>query len=116
MSLGDRIMAFDEKLASRVRGQLEGRAGIVEKKMFGGLAFLLHGNMSAGVHRDELIVRIAPEATDAALQDPGVRVFDITGRSMRGWLLVGDAGIKDSSSLASWINRAIEYASSLPRK
>jgi TfoX-like protein len=109
-------MAFDEKLAGSVRKQLGGRAGLTEKKMFGGLAFLINGNMSVGIHGGELIVRIAPETTDAALKEPGARLFDITGRPMRGWLLVGGPGIKDSKSLAKWVGRGVEYAASLPKK
>ena len=109
-------MAFDERLANRVRKQLDGTAGLVEKKMFGGIAFLIHGNMSVGVHGDELIVRIAPEATDAALKEPGARLFDITGRPTKGWLLVGSAGTKDPKSLAKWIRRGAGYAASLPKK
>jgi TfoX/Sxy family transcriptional regulator of competence genes len=109
-------MAFDEKLASTVRKQLGGRAGLTEKKMFGGLAFLINGNMSVGIHGGELIVRIAPETTDAALKEPGARLFDITGRPMKGWLLVGGAGIDDAKSLAKWVRRGVEYAAALPKK
>jgi TfoX/Sxy family transcriptional regulator of competence genes len=109
-------MAFDEKLAMSVRKQLVGQRGLTEKKMFGGLAFLINGNMSVGIHRDALIVRIAPGAADAALKEPGARVFDITGRPMKGWLLVGGAGIEDARSLAKWVRRGVEYAASLPRK
>ena len=109
-------MAFDEALASRVREQLAHRIGLVEKKMFGGLAFLINGNMSVGIHGDELIVRIDPEATDAALREPGVRLFDITGRPMKGWLLVGGTAVAEPKSLGKWVRRGVEYASSLPRK
>ena len=109
-------MAYDEQLANSVRKQLGRKAGLVEKKMFGGLAFLINGNMSVGVHGNELIVRIAPEATDAALKEPGTRIFDITGRPMKGWLLVGGAGVKDPPSLTKWIRRGVDYASSLPKK
>jgi TfoX/Sxy family transcriptional regulator of competence genes len=87
-------MAFSEKLAARVRRVLQRhRRSISEKQMFGGLALLLRGNMCCGVHGDELIVRLAPEETDAALAEPGVRVFDLTGRAMKGWLLVGPRGL-----------------------
>ena len=84
--------------------------------MFGGLAFLINGNMSVGIHHDELIVRIAPEGSDAALKEPGARIFDITGRPMKGWLLVGAAGTRDPKSLAKWVRRGVEYAASLPKK
>jgi TfoX/Sxy family transcriptional regulator of competence genes len=109
-------MAYDEQLASAVRKHLGRRTGLVEKKMFGGLAFLINGNMSVGVHGNELIVRIPTESTDAALKEPGVRLFDVTGRPMKGWLLVGGAGIGDSASLSKWVRRGVEYASSLPSK
>jgi TfoX/Sxy family transcriptional regulator of competence genes len=109
-------MAFDEQLANSVRNQLGRKAGLVEKKMFGGLAFLINGNLSVGVHGNDLIVRVAPESTDAALKESGARVFDLTGRPMKGWLLVGGAGINDPASLAKWVRRGVEYASSLPRK
>jgi len=109
-------MAFDEQLASSVRRLIGRKAGLVERKMFGGLAFLINGNMSVGVHGSELIVRVAPELTDAALNEPGARLFDITGRPMKGWLLVGGAGLNDPSSLARWVRRGVDYASSLPNK
>lgn len=109
-------MAFDEQLAAKVRKELSGQPGIVEKKMFGGLAFLVNGNMSVGVYRDELIVRLAPEEAEAALKEPGARVFDITGRPMKGWLMVGGAGVEQSSSLAKWVRRGVGYAATLPKK
>ena len=109
-------MAFDEKLAERVRRQLGERNGLSEKKMFGGLAFLLHGNMSCGIHGNELIVRIDPETTEAALAERGTRIFDITGRPMKGWLLVGGPGLKNETELAKWVHRGLDYAASLPKK
>jgi hypothetical protein len=77
-------MAFDEELAARIRSHLGKRTGLVEKKMFGGVAFLLRGNMCCGVHRDALIVRLDPADTDRALSRPPARVFDLTGRPMKG--------------------------------
>lgn len=107
-------MAFDEQLASAVRTELSGRRGIVEKRMFGGVAFLVNGNMSIGVHKSELIVRLPPEEAAEALKEPGARVFDIAGRPMKGWLLIGSSGIK--KSLGAWVQRGVAYASSLPKK
>src|SRR2546428_9065770 len=107
-------MAFDEKLADRVRRQVGKRGGLSEKKMFGGLAFLVHGNMSCGIHGSELIVRIDPETTESALSEPGTRIFDMTGRPMKGWLLVGAAGLKDVKAVAQWDGRGLDYAASLP--
>ena len=109
-------MAFDEQLAESIRSLLGRKAGLVEKKMFGGVAFLINGNMSVGVHGKELIVRIDPKTTEAALKEPSVRIFDISGRPMKGWLLVGGAGVKDSASLAKWVRRGVDYAASLPKK
>lgn len=109
-------MAFDEALASRVRKKLRGRKDVVEKKMFGGVAFLLNGNMSVGVHGNELIVRVDPDETDKALKQLGVRIFDITGRPMKGWLLVGGPAIENQASLGTWITKGTEYAASLPKK
>jgi len=79
------IMAYDEKLAERMRKQLAGRAGVVGKHMFGGVVFLLNGNMCCGVHKQALMVRVEPADTDAALRKPHTRVFDLTGRPMMGW-------------------------------
>lgn len=81
-------MAFDEALASRIRDAVSGTDGLGEKRMFGGLAFLLSGNMCCGVHGDEPIVRFDPEQTEEALKQGPVRVFDLTGRPMKGWVLV----------------------------
>jgi TfoX/Sxy family transcriptional regulator of competence genes len=109
-------VAFDEHLAERVRRTIGERQGLSEKKMFGGLAFLLHGNMSCGIHRSELIVRIDAETTGAALREPGTRVFDITGRPMNGWLLVNASALGDDTALNKWIRRGLDYAATLPRK
>jgi hypothetical protein len=109
-------MAFDENLAERVRRQVGKRNGMSEKKMFGGLAFLLHGNMSCGIHGNELMVRIDPGTMESALAEPGTRIFDMTGRPMKGWLLVGAAGLENEASLAKWVVRGLDYAASLPKK
>jgi TfoX/Sxy family transcriptional regulator of competence genes len=109
-------MAFDEQLAERVRAQLGKRSGLSEKTMFGGLAFLLNGNMCCGVHEQELIVRLEPAATDAALARPHTRVFDLSGRPMKGWILVEPAGLDGDSALASWVGTALDFASTLPKK
>lgn len=109
-------MAFDEQLAARIRGSLGKRKGLVEKKMFGGVAFLLNGNMCVGVHKSDLIVRLAPEETDAALAQPNTRRFDLTGRPMKGWILVQSAGLNTEAKLSSWVRVAVEYAAALPAK
>jgi hypothetical protein len=109
-------MAFDERLADRVRSQLGPQRGLAEKKMFGGLAFLLNGNMCCGVHGDELIVRIAPEQTDKALSQRHTRIFDLSGRPMKGWILVETPGLKTKAALAKWVGLGVAYASTLPAK
>src|SRR5215813_12565434 len=103
-------MAFDEKLAARIRAHLGKRTGLSEKKMFGGVAFLLRGNMCCGVHRDSLIVRLDPSDTAAALKERHTRVFDLTGRPMKGWILVEPAGLATAAQLGNWIDRASKYA------
>ena len=109
-------MAYDEALAGRVRPLLSATQGVVEKKMFGGLAFLVRGNMSVGIHGAELIVRIDPAETEGALAEPGTRIFDITGRPMKGWLLVSPRALGDQAGLTKWVRRGISYAQSLPAK
>jgi len=108
-------MAFDDALAERLRDRLRDAAGVHEKKMFGGLAFLTDGNMTVGVHGDDMIVRIAPDDTPTALAEPGVRPFDITGRPMRGWILVAGEAL-DDDALDGWVERARTFVATLPPK
>jgi len=109
-------MAYDESLAGRVEDALAIRRGIVKKKMFGVACYMQAGNAFAGVWNDSLIVRIGPEAYETALTEPFVREFDITGKAMTGWIVVGSDGIDEDSSLREWLDRAIEFAGTLPRK
>ena len=109
-------MAFDEGLAERIRKRIAGQKGLTEKKMFGGLAFLLNGNMCCGVHRRELIVRLAAAQTGSALAEPHTRVFDLSGRPMKGWILVEPAGLADEPALAKWLRLGTSLAASLPKK
>ena len=109
-------MAFDEKLAARIRAHLGKRAGVAERKMFGGIIFMLQGNMCCGVHRDALIVRLGPEEAGAALTEPSTRVFDLTGRPMKAWVLVEAKGLAKDAQLGKWLDRAATWAGSLPRK
>lgn len=109
-------MAFDEGLATRIRELIGGEDGLTEKRMFGGLAMLLFGNMSVGVHGDSLIVRTDPAEQEGLLAEPGARVFDLTGRPMKGWLLVDADGIAEDEDLSRWVQRGIAYARSLPPK
>lgn len=109
-------MAFDDKLAERIRNHIGKRQGLTEKKMFGGLAFLLNGNMCCGVHGQELIVRLGPEQIDQALSERHTRIFDLTGRPMKGWILVQPQGLTTEGALAKWIQIGLKYASSLAAK
>ena len=109
-------MAFSEELAKRIRQGLARRKGIGEKKMFGGVGFFLHGNMLVGVWKDSLIVRLGPDEGDEALKEPHVKEFDITGRPMRNWVLVGPEGVQDDEQLSAWIQRAVKFVGKLPAK
>jgi TfoX/Sxy family transcriptional regulator of competence genes len=109
-------MAFSEALAARIRQGLARRKGIEERKMFGGVGFLLHGNMLVGVWKDSLIVRLGPEQYEDALKEPHVQEFDITGRAMKGWVLVEPDGVKTDEPLKDWIQRAVRFVGKLPVK
>ena len=109
-------MAYDEGLATRVREVIGDQAGLAEKKMFGGLAFVLYSNMACGVRGDDLIVRVATDAADAALGEPGTRPFNLTGRPMKGWLLVDADGHAEDDDLRRWVDWGLAYANSLPPK
>ncbi len=109
-------MAYSEELAERVRDVLMARAGVGERKMFGGLAFMLGGNMCCGVIRDDLIVRIFPEEGDAALEEPDVRPFDMTGRTMSGFVVVGPGATASEEGLRSWVGRGVAVAETLAPK
>jgi TfoX/Sxy family transcriptional regulator of competence genes len=109
-------MAYDEQLAERIRKRLAKRKGVVEKKMFGGIAFLLNGHMSCGVFKDTMIVRLPPEESDAALAEPHTGVFDFTGRPMKGWIVVQPKGLATGAQLGKWIERSSRHAASKPPK
>jgi hypothetical protein len=112
-------MAFDEGLAERVRGmlaELEGDADLVEKRMFGGVGFMLQGNMACGVQGEDLIVRVGPERYAEALIEPHVGEFDFTGRPMRGWVVVAPDGYESNDDLNGWVRRGADFARSLPPK
>jgi len=109
-------MAYDEELAERVRRALAGQPGLTEKKMFGGIAFMLRGNMSCGIVSDKLMVRVGPERYDEALAQPHAQPMDFTGRPMRGMLYVTPEGIRTDEALARWVRRGVEFAATLPPK
>jgi hypothetical protein len=108
-------MAFDDSLAARIRKLMARRKGVREKKMFG-IGFLLNGNLLVGVWKDSLVVRLDPDQTDEALKESHVKVFDITGKAMKGWVLVEPEGIKDDEQLKGWIERAVKFVNTLPAK
>lgn len=109
-------MAFSESLAGRIRDALARRKNVEEKKMFGGVGFLLNGNMLVGVWKTSLIARIGPDAYDEALLESHVREFDITGRPMKGWVMVEAEGVDADAPLAAWIERATTFVRTLPTK
>ncbi len=109
-------MAYDEGLAQRVREILEDQRGISEKKMFGGLAFLLRGNMCCGVVAGELMVRVGPDAYEDALTQRHAREMDFTGRPLKGMVYVSNRGIEDDKDLDGWVTRGVAFAGSLPAK
>ena len=109
-------MAYDQDLANRVREQLADEDAVTEKQMFGGIAFLLSGNMAVGVSREDLMVRVGKDQSDDALAQPHTRVFDMTGRPMRNWVLVEPAGVESDAQLSAWIGRGVAFARSLPPK
>lgn len=109
-------MAYDEGLAQRILDVLGERDGLEPKKMFGGVGYMLRGNMSVGVHKDELIVRVGPARYEEALGRPHARPFDMTGRPMKGWVWVGQEGFEDDADLEAWVQRGVDFALSLPPK
>ena len=109
-------MAFNEALAERIRRGLARKKSIEEKKMFGGLGFLLKGNMLVGVWKDSMIVRVGQESYDESLLEPHVKEFDITGKPMKGWLLVASEGVEADDQLKEWIKRAVNFVVKMPEK
>jgi TfoX/Sxy family transcriptional regulator of competence genes len=109
-------VAYDEQLAERVRDALAGHVGVSERRMFGGIGFMLDGNMCCGVHGDELILRLAEEDAAAALADPHGRPFDMTRRPMKGWVMLHSAALEADEDLRRWLEPAVGFASSLPPK
>ena len=109
-------MPYDETLADRVRPLLARKRGFAEKKMFGGIGYLLHGNMTVGVWKEFLIVRTGPDAYEDALNQAHVKKFDITGKAMTGWVMVQPGGLESDADLKQWVNLAVKFAKSLPPK
>ena len=109
-------MAYDTVLAQRIKAAIADEPGFTEKVMFGGIGFMLNGNMACGVNKDDLIVRVGPQAYDNALQQPYTREFDFTGRPMKGWVMVSPEGTVSDEDLQRWINKGVAFAATLPKK
>ncbi len=110
-------MAYDESVADRLRGHLEGQPGLSEKKMFGGLAFLVSGHMAvAAVSQGGLLLRCDPAETDTLVGEPGVERFEMRGKKMNGWLAIDPSAIETEPALERWIAVGVDYAESLPPK
>ena len=110
-------MAYDEDLANRIRELIAAEPGVTEQRMFGGLAFLIGGNMSvAASGQGGLLVRVDPDQTDTLLAEPHAEPFEMRGRSMQGWLRVDDEGVRTKRDLEAWVKRGVAYARSLPAK
>lgn len=109
-------MAYDEGLAQRVRDSLARQDGVVEKKMFGGLGFMIRGNLACGIIGDDLVVRVGPEAYADLVMQPHTRPFDFTGRPMKGWLVVEPPGLATDEDLRHWVALGTTFAESLPAK
>lgn len=109
-------MAYDEKLATRIDATVRGWPGMSTRRMFGSIGWLLHGNICVGIWKDSLIVRCGPDEWPKLLAEAQVAEFDITGRSMKGWLLVRPPGIASTGALGKWIQRSHDFVRTLPAK
>ena len=109
-------MAYDEILAERIRTILHRRKAVTERRMFGGLCFMVGGNMACGIVKDELMVRVGADGFDHALAQPHARPMDFSGRPAKGMVYVGKKGIATDEGLKAWVDRGVGFARSLPAK
>jgi TfoX/Sxy family transcriptional regulator of competence genes len=109
-------MAYDELLGVRIQAALSDQPGLVEKKMFGGVCFMLNGNMACGVIKNDLIVRVGPENHVTALSRPHAHPFDFSGKPMAGWVTVSGAGVATEKDLKEWLRLGVDFARTLPPK
>jgi TfoX/Sxy family transcriptional regulator of competence genes len=109
-------MAYDESVASRIRAAVADRGGISERKMFGGLCFMINGNMFAGVMGNELMLRVGPERFEQALAQPGARPMDFSKRPMVGMVYVAPPAFETESALSDWLGQALDFAGAMPGK
>ena len=109
-------MAYNETIDRRIRKIVSHWPNTNSRKMFGGVCHLLDGHMFCGVHKDYLILRLGTEKADVALKSKNIKAFDITGKPMKGWVMVANQGIKTETELRDWLDQAREFAESLPPK
>ncbi len=109
-------MAFNERLAERIRGYLKRRKGVEEKLMFGGICFMLNGHMCCGIEKDRLMVRVAPDRYETLLKKPHTREMDLTGKPLKGFLFVSEVGYRTAAGLSTWLDEAVECARANPPK
>jgi hypothetical protein len=109
-------MSYNKELESRINKALSGWKNTDDKKMFGGVCHLLSGNMFCGVYKNFLILRLGEAGSRDALELPNVKPFDITGRPMKGWVMMEQKGVEEEKDLRAWLNRAKEYVDTLPKK
>lgn len=109
-------MSYSESLANRIRRHLAGQRGVAENQMFGCVGFLLHGNVCVAVWNTSLVARLGNEQAQLALREPYARDFDITGRAMRGWVVVDAEGVETDAQLQRWIDRCVTFVQTLPKK
>src|SRR3989337_3979908 len=109
-------MAYDENLALRVRKLIGPTKGSSEREQFGGVAFLLRGNVACGIIGNELLVRVGPQRHDEAMSSQDAKPFSLTGRPSKGWVLVAPSGLRSPARLKKWVEMGLEFAKSLPPK
>ncbi len=109
-------MPYDPGLAERREENLAGRSGMEEKKMFGGIGWMLNGNMCVGVYKEWLVIRIGADAAEKVLKEPHVKPMDITGKAMKGWAMIFPEGIADDADLNRYVEFAIHFVNTLPAK
>jgi TfoX/Sxy family transcriptional regulator of competence genes len=109
-------MAYDQELSQRIRELLADQEDVVEKQMFGGIAFMVRGNVACGLTKQDLLIRIGPERNDEALAHPHARPMDFTGKPMKGWIYVSLEGYETDKELAHWVQQGVAFALSLPPK
>ena len=109
-------MAYDERIAARLRAQFADIPNVVEKKMFGGIAFMVNGHMSCGVTNETLMVRVGPDKYEFALARPHARTMDFTGKPLKGFVYVAPAGFESDAALAAWVDLSLDFVLRLPPK